>query len=156
LHHGGSYKTLHTYIWVDQIATYNVESRALVEGLRRKGLDGDICVLVVLLTETNCEELNSAKAVELDTSIYRRRGLPLQHIVRYLCTDSIIIGFMSIRNTLAIIITKILNTQTDSKCRLCQQFDETIDHVISACLILAKKRYIKRHDRVSAQLHFAI
>ena len=34
--------------------------------------------------------------------------------------------------------TKILNTETDSKCRLCQQFDETIDHVISACPILAK------------------
>jgi len=27
--------------------------------------------------------------------------------------------------------TKILNTETDSKCRLCQQFDETIDHIIS-------------------------
>ena len=34
--------------------------------------------------------------------------------------------------------TKILNTETDSKCRLCQQFDETIDHTISACPILAK------------------
>jgi hypothetical protein len=29
--------------------------------------------------------------------------------------------------------TKILNTETDSKCRLCQQFDETIDHIVSAC-----------------------
>jgi len=28
-------------------------------------------------------------------------------------------------------VTKILNTETDSKCRLCQQFDETIDHIIS-------------------------
>ena len=27
---------------------------------------------------------------------------------------------------------KILNTERDSKCRLCQQFDETIDHIISA------------------------
>jgi len=35
--------------------------------------------------------------------------------------------------------TKILNTETDSKCRLCQQLDETIDHIISACPILAKK-----------------
>ena len=34
--------------------------------------------------------------------------------------------------------TKILKTETDSKCRLCQQFDETIDHIISACPILAK------------------
>ena len=39
--------------------------------------------------------------------------------------------------------TKILNTETDSKCRLCQQFDETIDHIISACPILAKEQYIK-------------
>jgi len=52
--------------------------------------------------------------------------------------------------------TKILNTETDSKCRLCQQFDETIDHIISACSILAKEQYIKRHDRVCAQLHFNI
>ena len=27
-------------------------------------------------------------------------------------------------------VTKILNTEIDSKCRLCQQFDETIDHII--------------------------
>jgi hypothetical protein len=52
--------------------------------------------------------------------------------------------------------TKILNTETDSKCRLCQQFDETIDHVISASPILAKVQYIKRHDSMCAQLHFNI
>jgi hypothetical protein len=52
--------------------------------------------------------------------------------------------------------TKILNTETDSKCRLCHQSDETIDHIISACPILAKEQNIKRHDRVSAQLHFNI
>jgi len=52
--------------------------------------------------------------------------------------------------------TKILKTETDSKCRLCQQFDETMDHIISACPILAKEEYIKRHDRVRAQLHFNI
>jgi len=52
--------------------------------------------------------------------------------------------------------TKILNTETDSKCRLCQQFDETIDRIISACRILAKEQYTKRHDTVCAQLHFNI
>jgi len=46
--------------------------------------------------------------------------------------------------------TKILNTETDSKCRLCQQFDETIDRIISACPTLAKEQYIQRHNRVSA------
>jgi len=38
----------------------------------------------------------------------------------------------------------------------CQQFDKTIDHIISACPILAKEQYIKRHDRVCTQLHFNI
>ena len=52
--------------------------------------------------------------------------------------------------------TKILSTETDSKCRLCQQFDETIDHIISACPILAKEQHTKRNDRVCAQLHFNI
>jgi hypothetical protein len=52
--------------------------------------------------------------------------------------------------------TKIFNTETDSTCRLCQQFDETIDHIISACPILAKEQYTKIHDRVCAQLHFNI
>jgi 5-methylcytosine-specific restriction endonuclease McrA len=52
--------------------------------------------------------------------------------------------------------TKILHTETDGKCRLCQQLDETIDHIISACLVLAKEQYVKRHDRVSAQIHFNI
>ena len=51
--------------------------------------------------------------------------------------------------------TKILHTEMDSKCRLCQQLDETIDH-ISACPILAKEQYVKRHDKVSAPIHFNI
>ena len=44
--------------------------------------------------------------------------------------------------------TKILNTETDNKCRLCQQFGETIDRIMSAWPILTKDQYIKRHDRV--------
>ena len=31
----------------------------------------------------------------------------------------------------------------------CQQFDETIDHIISACPVLAKEQYIKRHESVT-------
>jgi hypothetical protein len=60
-----------------------------------------------------------------------------------------------LRNGLIIIII-IMSTETDSKCRLCLQFDETIDHIISACPILTKEQYTKRHDRVCAQLHFNI
>jgi hypothetical protein len=31
-----------------------------------------------------------------------------------------------------------------------------VEHIISACSILAKDQYIKRHDRVCAQQHFNI
>jgi len=34
--------------------------------------------------------------------------------------------------------------------------DETIDHSISACPILAKEQYMKRYDRVCALLLFSI
>ena len=36
------------------------------------------------------------------------------------------------------------------------QFNETKEHIISACPIMAQEQYIKRHDRVCAQLHFNI
>jgi hypothetical protein len=52
--------------------------------------------------------------------------------------------------------TKILQTEKDSKCRLCHQFEETVDNIMSACPILAKEQYIKRHNRVRAQLHFNV
>jgi hypothetical protein len=52
--------------------------------------------------------------------------------------------------------TKILQIASDSKCRLCIHFDETVEHVVSACPILANEQYVKRHDRVCAQLHFNI
>jgi hypothetical protein len=52
--------------------------------------------------------------------------------------------------------TKILQTETDNKCRLCQQFDETVDRFISACPVLAKEQYIKGHDSVCAEIQFNI
>jgi hypothetical protein len=39
--------------------------------------------------------------------------------------------------------TKILTTEPDSIRRLCHQFDEKIDHTITACPILTKEQYIK-------------
>jgi hypothetical protein len=53
-------------------------------------------------------------------------------------------------------VPKILQTETDSKYRLSQQSDKTVEHIISSCPILAKEQYIKRHERVCAQLHFNI
>jgi hypothetical protein len=44
----------------------------------------------------------------------------------------------------------ILQTQKNSKCRVCHQFEETVDHISSECSILAKEQYIKRHDKECA------
>ena len=44
----------------------------------------------------------------------------------------------------------ILRTSTDNKCRMFQQLDEKMYHIISAFPILAKEEYIKRHGRVYA------
>jgi hypothetical protein len=52
--------------------------------------------------------------------------------------------------------TKILNTETDNKCTICKQLDETTEHIISACPILAKEQYKKRHDIVRVQIHLNI
>jgi hypothetical protein len=46
------------------------------------------------------------------------------------------------------------NIANRNKCRLCQQFDETVEGVISECPVLAKEQSVKRRERVCAQLHF--
>jgi hypothetical protein len=51
---------------------------------------------------------------------------------------------------------KILKQQTDSKFQLCKENEETVDHLISGCPILAKNEYIIRHDRVCTPLHYSI
>ena len=42
---------------------------------------------------------------------------------------------------------KIIKDDTDPKCRMCKEFEETIDH-ISGCTVLAKTEYIQRHDHL--------
>lgn len=51
---------------------------------------------------------------------------------------------------------RIHGTRIDGRCRLCHEFDETIDHVVAGCPVLAKKEYIERHDRVGTQVHFQL
>ena len=41
---------------------------------------------------------------------------------------------------------RIDKTQQNSKCRLCGDRDETMDHIISECSKLAQKEYKARHD----------
>jgi hypothetical protein len=51
---------------------------------------------------------------------------------------------------------KILKKEIESKCRLCKQHEETIDHLTSGCPILVKNEYLMRHDKVCTHLHYSI
>jgi len=49
-----------------------------------------------------------------------------------------------------------LKKEIESKCQLCKQHEETIDHLTSGCPILAKNKYLMRHDEVCTHLHYSI
>ena len=49
---------------------------------------------------------------------------------------------------------RIDKTQQNSKCRLCGDRDETINHIISECSKLAQKEYKARHDCVCKVIHW--
>jgi hypothetical protein len=51
---------------------------------------------------------------------------------------------------------KILKEEIESGCRLCREYEETIDHLTSRCPILAKSEYVIRHDKVCTHLHYSI
>ena len=38
--------------------------------------------------------------------------------------------------------------QVESKCRMCSQHEETVDHILSGCEVLAKTEYISRHNKL--------
>ena len=46
--------------------------------------------------------------------------------------------------------------QVESKCRMCSQHEETVDHILSGCEVLAKTEYITRHNKAAAYLHWRI
>jgi hypothetical protein len=50
--------------------------------------------------------------------------------------------------------TKMQRNADDSKCKMCQQFDETVQHLIAGCPALAKEENIKHHDRVRTQINY--
>ena len=49
---------------------------------------------------------------------------------------------------------RIAKTQPNSKCRLCGDRDETINHIISECSKLAQREYKARHDWVGKLIHW--
>jgi hypothetical protein len=51
---------------------------------------------------------------------------------------------------------KILKEEIERKCRLCKEHEEIVDHLNSGCSILAKNKYLMRHDKVCTHLHYSI
>ena len=51
---------------------------------------------------------------------------------------------------------KIIKDGTDPKCRMCNEFEETIDHIVAGCPVLANTEYIQRHDKGARYMHSRI
>ena len=51
---------------------------------------------------------------------------------------------------------KIYKTSDDSRCRLCKESDETVEHIICCCKKIAQTDYKERHNKVAAMLHWNI
>ena len=50
----------------------------------------------------------------------------------------------------------ICGQKVESKCRMCSQHEETVDHIVSGCEVLAKTEYISRHNKAAAYLNWNI
>lgn len=51
---------------------------------------------------------------------------------------------------------KIIRKDVNIKCRICGEYDETIDHIQSVRPTLAKKEFIERHDKVGKYNYWKI
>jgi hypothetical protein len=49
-----------------------------------------------------------------------------------------------------------LKQEIESRCRLCKEYEETTDLLISGCPDLAKNEYIIRYDKVCTYLYYSI
>ena len=52
--------------------------------------------------------------------------------------------------------SEIMKNGMNPKCRLCNQYNETIDHIVSGCPVLAKSEFMQRHDKAASYIHWRI
>ena len=71
-------------------------------------------------------------------------------------TESLLIASQDNTVTTNHIKARIDKTQQNSKCRLCSDRDETINHIISECTKLEQKGYKTRHDWVGKAIHWVM
>ena len=69
-------------------------------------------------------------------------------------TESLLIAAQDNAERTNHIKARIDETQQNSKCRLCGDRDETINHIISQCSRLVQKEYKTRHDWVGKVIHW--
>ena len=51
---------------------------------------------------------------------------------------------------------KIWKQGGSSLCRICQKHDEKIMHIVSGCEMLCGTKYLYRHEKIGAYLHWLI
>ncbi|XP_078357225.1 uncharacterized protein LOC144642106 [Oculina patagonica] len=51
---------------------------------------------------------------------------------------------------------RIIKDGTSPLCRMCNKYDETIDHIVSGCPELSKTEYTHRHDKAAAYIHWKV
>ena len=49
---------------------------------------------------------------------------------------------------------KLWKMNCSSKCRLCKVHDETVNHIISGCTMMAGTKYTARHDKICTYVHW--
>ena len=69
-------------------------------------------------------------------------------------TESLLIAAQNNAVRTNYIKARMDKTQQNSKCRLCGDRDETINHIIRKCSKLAQKEYKTRHDWVGKVIHW--
>ena len=52
--------------------------------------------------------------------------------------------------------SKIIKNAMSPKCRLCNEYDETIDNIVSGCPVLAKSEFIQWHYKAASYMHWKI
>ena len=51
---------------------------------------------------------------------------------------------------------RIIENWIDPKCRMCDQYDETVDHLLSDCPVIRPTEYKNRYCRVGQYIHLKI
>ena len=55
-----------------------------------------------------------------------------------------------------VVKARIDKSQLNSKCRMCGQAEETINHILNECSKLAQSEYKRRHDWIGRRIHWEV